>query len=231
MFDLKKIIKVKNTQKDLIRLGNDSDGGYVVNLSALEQSRKLYTYGVGSHWEFEKDYIKMYSDKFVEMYDHTVDIKDTSHQSITHHKKALLPTENCTTFDEVRNSEQKVFLKIDIEGAEYPFFEKADLHNYENVVGIVCEFHGLTDAARLQRFKQVIVKLQDYYDITHIHANNYATLIIENDFKFPQTPEISFLHKNLSDPNGAWITIDYPIPGLDFPNCKRKEDLKFSVFA
>lgn len=230
MSTLKELIKVKYFPEDLVRLGNNADGGYVVSRTALDAAEKLYAYGVGTHWQFEKDYAKTYPGKSAEMRDHTVDVKFTGADNLFFYKEAIAPTEKSTTFDELRDFKTSVFLKLDVEGAEYPFFDKADLKNYENVTGIVCEFHDLHTDLGLRLFKKTIIKIQKYYDIVHIHGNNHGALIVEKDFIFPEAPEIAFIHKNLINSNIEYQNVKYPLCDLDFPNHTGKPDLEFSVF-
>ena len=40
---------------DLIRLGGDYDGGYLVEKNSIENSKSLITLGLGYEWTFEKD--------------------------------------------------------------------------------------------------------------------------------------------------------------------------------
>jgi hypothetical protein len=231
MKNLKEMIKVRYSPEDLVRLGNTADGGYVASVTALKAAHKLYTYGVGGHWFFEKDFVAKYPGRAAEMRDHTVDVKNTGAANLFFYKEALAPTEKSTTFDESRDVNMPVFLKLDVEGAEYPFFDSAKLNSYENVTGIICEFHNLHTQVGLTAFKKTVNRLQEYFDIIHVHGNNYGKLIIEEDFLFPQTPEISFINKNLANKNSKFQDISYPLAGLDFPNCKGRPDLQFKVFG
>lgn len=230
MTSLKNIIKVKNCSEGLVRLGNLEDGGYVVSRKAIDKSVQLYTYGVGSHWHFERDYIKRAPWKTVRMFDHTVDVHDTGSANIAFFKRPLAPTEKSTTFDESRDKNTQIFLKLDVEGAEYPFFEKEDFSSYTNVTGICCEFHNLGDATTLDRFKKTVTRLCEYYDIIHVHGNNYGPLLDIEGFTFPNTPEISFLHKSLNEGETSYKDVSYPLAGLDFPNWPAKADYRFQVF-
>lgn len=231
MKSLKELIKVSHFPEDLIRLGNNADGGYVGSATALKASHKLYTYGVGGNWVFEKNYVTKYPGKCAEMRDHTVDVKDTGAANLFFYKEALAPTEKSTTFDEVRDTAMPVFLKLDVEGAEYPFFNNASLNTYENVTGIICEFHNLHTQLGLSEFKKTIVRLQEYFDIIHVHGNNFGKLISEEEFLFPQTPELSFINKNLANKNTKFQDVNYPLAGLDFPNCTGRPDLQFKVYG
>ena len=56
---------------DLIRLGQNNDGGYLVEKQSIVKSNSLITLGLGYDWSFEKDYYKI-KQKKVFCYDHTV---------------------------------------------------------------------------------------------------------------------------------------------------------------
>ena len=56
---------------DLIRLGGNFDGGYLVEKSSIEKSQSLITLGLGYEWRFEKEYKKKFN-KPIHCYDHTV---------------------------------------------------------------------------------------------------------------------------------------------------------------
>ncbi len=56
---------------DLIRLGQNNDGGYLVEKKSISISNTLITLGLGYDWSFEEDYSKKYQKPIV-CYDHTV---------------------------------------------------------------------------------------------------------------------------------------------------------------
>ena len=51
------LIIIKN--KNLIRLGREADGGYVVDKNVVQNTDYLVSFGLGSDWSFELDYIKL----------------------------------------------------------------------------------------------------------------------------------------------------------------------------
>ncbi len=67
---LPKFLKPKH-EYDLIRLGGNYDGGYVVEKNSIEKSEGLITLGLGYEWTFEKDYFRQFK-KPIHCYDHTV---------------------------------------------------------------------------------------------------------------------------------------------------------------
>ena len=56
---------------DLIRLGGNFDGGYLVERNSIQNSKSLITLGLGYEWRFEKEYYNLYK-KPIDCYDHTV---------------------------------------------------------------------------------------------------------------------------------------------------------------
>lgn len=56
---------------ELIRLGQDNDGGYLVDKKSIEESKSLITLGLGFDWTFEKNYHDLQG-RPVYCYDHSV---------------------------------------------------------------------------------------------------------------------------------------------------------------
>ena len=56
---------------ELIRLGQDNDGGYLVEKASIIKSEALIALGLGYDWSFEKDY-HILTQKPIFCYDHTV---------------------------------------------------------------------------------------------------------------------------------------------------------------
>ena len=67
---LPKIFK-PNHEYNLIRLGKDNDGGYLVEKESIFKSKSLISLGLGNDWSFEKDYYKS-NKKPIYCYDHSV---------------------------------------------------------------------------------------------------------------------------------------------------------------
>ena len=58
---------------NLIRLGKDNDGGYLVEKNSINGSKSLIAMGIGKDWSFEKDFHSL-NPKKINAYDHTVTI-------------------------------------------------------------------------------------------------------------------------------------------------------------
>ena len=57
---------------ELVRLGRDMVGGYIVDLGMIEKTDILITLGFGPEWSFESDFLKMKNNCKVYIYDHNL---------------------------------------------------------------------------------------------------------------------------------------------------------------
>ena len=55
---LPKIFKPEN-EYDLIRLGQDNDGGYLIEKNSLSEAKSLISFGLSYDWSFEKKFFSI----------------------------------------------------------------------------------------------------------------------------------------------------------------------------
>lgn len=67
-YNFLKSIKTDN----LIRVGAKADGGYIVDSKIIENCNILISFGLGSHWSFELDFLKKNKYLIIYVYDYTV---------------------------------------------------------------------------------------------------------------------------------------------------------------
>lgn len=60
------------TCEDLIRVGNQNDGGYVVPSGTVEEADSLLSFGLSHDWTFEREFRKRNPGAVIHCYDHTV---------------------------------------------------------------------------------------------------------------------------------------------------------------
>ena len=113
-----------------------------------------------------------------------------------------------------------VFLKMDIEGAEYRVM--ADLAEYASRIdAMAIEFHDIH--LHEEQFDAAVRLLRREFHVVHVHGNNYRgvspsglpcvlEITFQNRRRFRGTPEVSRL--------------SYPVQGLDAPNNPAKPDLE-----
>ena len=56
---------------DLIRIGGNNDGGYIVEKNSIKNSKSLLTLGLGYEWRFEKEYYTLFKNPII-CFDHSV---------------------------------------------------------------------------------------------------------------------------------------------------------------
>ena len=111
------------------RIGGSRDGGYVM----LEpgQGGVAYSFGVSIYapWDIEMACTRNFS---VYQYDGTIDKEPDVHPNIFFHKFNIdsrpVPPDNCKNLAQIfhdlnHHEENNIILQIDIEGAEWDFFE------------------------------------------------------------------------------------------------------------
>ena len=165
---------------EIVRLGKDNDGGYLVNKLDVIKSKKLISFGIGSDTSFEEDFLKLKSVE-VETFDKSVDI-----DRFTHYKENVNRRSIHKILDEIP---ENTFLKCDIDGAEYEIF--SELINYsKKLSGIAIELHGIANRDNFNEIINFISKID--LKLVHAHLNNYSYYITEDRIYVPDVIELSF---------------------------------------
>lgn len=231
MKKIEELLKPYNIFKSKLRIGDKNrsirefDGGYIVTDYELEKSTALYTYGVGEDITADREFYERTS-KPCFLYDHTIDgsVVRNSGLPLNYKNEGLGFTPKCNDFLEhykENGTEGEVVLKIDVEGAEYDYLSKVNLEELEKrVVSLLIEFHHLDNPRARELFVDLVNKLDKYFVLHHIHANNYGK-ITDN---VPSVPELSFINRRHVDKIEE-LNETYPIRGLDYPNTFQYDDI------
>ena len=217
--DFLRIYNIKNYQK--IRIGDKKDGGYVV-LDGFNYDCFI-SCGVGDNVSFEIDFLNKYNiPNFC--FDGTVEKLPVDNQKINFIKKNIGFNENEENLLNISDNYKNIFLKMDIEKAEYDWI--LNTNNLKNYKQIVIEFH--------QPFKEdiekrisAIKKLSQTHYFYHIHANNCCGTRKYKGFTVPNIFEISMIRKGKFKvlPNQELFpTI------LDYPNVEGREEIKLEGY-
>ncbi len=244
---INKILFPKYYIKDLIRVGSQSDGGYVISNKIIRKADYLLSFGLGDNFRFETDLKKKNPKCKIYVYDHTINFFYwTKHffywlwKSIRFRKylKFLTFINYVLFFKIKKNKHHRIKIsKINCSLAKTLQINKInhkktilkididggeysiinEIKNY-NFLGLIIEFENAH-----QNMKKIInfVKNNKNLTIIHIHGNNFLPTIKN----IPQALEISFI-------NTAFINKklknyrSYPIADLDFPNNIMKKDIK-----
>jgi hypothetical protein len=208
---------------DLVRYGNKSDGGYIVNTKYLKLSNVLYTYGVGGEVSFEIDLLKYNPNYKIHLYDPTISQFPEIHGNVIRHEEGLASSKQ-DKYDNFLNhlsinqdTDKKALLKIDIEGGEFDFFKNTDINSLSNVVQMIVEFH--IDRAPVDDFIECLNKINEKFICIHIHGNNHSNITHINNIEFPVVPEFTFVNRKYIKEKPSLISKkNYPIKDLDCVN-------------
>jgi hypothetical protein len=106
-----------------------------------------------------------------------------------------------------------LFLKMDIEGAEYRTLEDV-LRDADRIAGAAVEFHDLD--SQWDRFAALMDAMLGPFAVAHLHGNNCAPLVAGS--ATPTVVEVSFVNRRLLGAAPRPSPREYPVPGLDMPN-------------
>jgi hypothetical protein len=220
------LLQPQNIHQEKKRLGPQQDGGYVMPVSVLEKCDALFTYGVGGETRYEEEFSRDYK-KPVYMFDHTLPVAPylphicTVDENIKFFREGLGSEPNCRDFlahyAEIQKTGE-VFLKIDIEGGEYDYLLNVDMEALSKVVtGINLEFHWLHEEPRQVKMIEVMKRLNQYFVMNHIHANNWVNMFPLDGRMIPIVLEMSFINKRHVESFEPDLQ-QFPVAGLDWPN-------------
>jgi len=190
--------------KDLIRLGPDADGGYLLP-DDLEGIAACFSPGVDVESRFELQLAELGMDVF--MADYSVDKPATDHPHFHFEKKYLASYDSghFMTMDTWINSQKSLdpksdlILQMDIEGAEYEVLQSISTQAINRFRIIVMEFHGwhqLYKPEVYQKANSVLDKLLLTHTVVHIHPNNYGQVKIHEGIPLYEYPEITLIRKD-----------------------------------
>lgn len=205
--------------EDLIRLGKDNDGGYIVNKKDLKETKKLLSLGVGDDWSFERDFAKIKKCPIIS-YDAEVSEKNKkSLKSFFKGDKIFVNKNIGKNKDEIDLSsilEEGTFLKCDIEGAEYNLL-KDIIQNTKLFTGLAIEFHDIQKYENFNELTNFMSKINQ--KLVHVHVNNCG-FFFDGEKYHANVIELTFS----SSENISLREVELPNK-LDMPNCIEGEEL------
>jgi len=219
------------TQFELIRLGRDRDGGYLVP-NCLEDIEACFSPGVAQVSEFERDCIDRGMKVF--MADYSVDMPnwDLTKDKYSFEKKFIGSTNNeeFMTMDSwFRSSglsnDAELMLQMDIESGEYDAIINMSDELMSRFKIMVIEFHQLQHLWNRGFFgimEIVIKKILQTHICVHIHPNNYRgpkdSIYSIMGIDIPRILEMTFIRKDIAMIKGYQPQFPHP---LDCDNTKK----------
>jgi len=231
---LKELLTVYNFDKKC-HLGVNADGGYVI--AELDGGYDCYiSAGISTEESFSRDFINKYDMNKDNSYGFDGTIRDYPYEytdKITFIRKNIGNTNNnhLSNLSSLTDKYNNIFLKMDIEGGEYPWLYYLDESVLSKFKQIVLEFHGITDDGWGCKNVHKITcfeKLAKTHYIVHAHANNGGHV----DNKMPYVIELTYINKKYFDSVPQLNKQPLPSP-FDYPNHSNRHeiDLNFSPFV
>jgi hypothetical protein len=191
------------TEYDLIRVGGESDGGYLIP-NDLEGVDALFSPGTGGVAEFEAYFAERGFPCY--LMDYSVSNPPLIHQKVDFTKKYLgikdygnFKTLESWIYD--KNIEgNELVLQMDIEGSEWDVIKYVSVETLKRFRILIIEFHGFA-----QRFDSdssyeeninILNKILSEFLVLHTHINNCCDLNKVRKYALPDVIEITFLRKN-----------------------------------
>ncbi|MCX7115221.1 MAG: FkbM family methyltransferase [Gammaproteobacteria bacterium] len=225
----------------LSRQGRSNDGGYVVPVKALEASALLIGYGIADDPSFEVAFSETYH-KPSFGFDCGIDHLDVKHTLFTFINECIgndkflysdqISTQHVSSYTQhikhFHLENKNIFIKMDIEGAEYQVFNDI-LKHAAHITGIVLEIH--VDNFTLPQAIKLLSALKQQFLLLHVHGNNYAQLYFSSKNatgRIPQVLELTYINKSLVTGYQISKNQSHPLP-IDMPNNANQKDVRFTI--
>jgi hypothetical protein len=188
---------------DLIRIGGQQDGGYLIP-DDLEGIEYCFSPGVSTISDFENDLADRQIKSFLA--DYSVNSPATSRPEFTFDKKNLGSSDRghemtlSTWKDQYLSGYVgDLVLQMDIEGSEYEvILNMPDLLLRQFRI-MAIEFHFLDrlfDPFAFTLISSCFQKILEFFHVVHIHPNNADGVFRKGDIEIPRILEFTFINKS-----------------------------------
>lgn len=210
------------------RLGRDNDGGYVIaelpgQYDQYDPYDLLLSAGISDDISFEEAFCALHTNVPCVAHDGTIQKLPKEHPNITFVKKNIGPsnTNKTTTMQDLLRTHRNVFLKMDIEGAEFDWLNCLSLEELGKLSQIVMEFHW----PKSEYHQQLFEKLNVTHYMIHFHGNNATREVaIHKGVVTPVVFECTYINKKYFNNVPEFNTDIFPT-AIDQPNCPLSSEL------
>ena len=226
--------RVMDVDSNLVRLGSETDGGYVLP-DLLSPDMVCFSAGVHTNSDFESDLAKRGIKSH--LIDFSVAGPAVNNELFSFERKFL---SSVTFLDSHVNlddwvgkleSDQELLLKMDIEGSEWAVLSSASSDTLERFNLMVIEFHGLDRlglAGPFSIMNRVLNRILERFDIVNAHPNNYRGESIFFGARVPEVLEITFVNKRL---NISGVSVSSQLRAPNLPNNPEAKELQLDDYC
>jgi hypothetical protein len=227
------LLKVYNFDKK-VRLGVNWDGGYVIGELDNPNYDCYISAGIEGEESFSASFIEKYNMNEYNSFGFDGTIEKYPYQ---YTNKISFIKKNINSYNDNYNSNldylinkyDNIFLKMDIEGGEYPWLLSLDEKKLSKFKQIVIEFHGITnDGWGWSNFDKstCLEKLTQTHYIIHAHGNNYSFSVNG----IPDVIELTFINKKYFNSIPELNKQNLPIENIDFKNNGNNDELNLNHY-
>ena len=219
--------------RDLIRLGPDGDGGYLIpdDLDGIDYA---FSPGVSTESGFEADLVTRGMQ--VHLADFSVDQPAQQNPGFEFRKKYVgsFPSETTMTMDEWKQQtipgfDGDLLLQMDIEAAEFETLFSLSPQLMAQFRIMVIEFHHLHQLWNKPWYhlvSRVFEKLLTTHSVVHIHPNNCCGSLTSRGLEIPRVMEFTFYRNDRFRSRSPQTQFPHPLdrnntgkPTLALPTC------------
>ncbi|MFZ4076809.1 MAG: hypothetical protein ACOYKA_02375 [Legionellaceae bacterium] len=228
----------------LKRHGHAHDGGYVVPIKAIETADLMMGYGIADDASFEEEFSTHYH-KPSYGFDCGVDHINSQNKLFSFVNECIgndsflyrsqHSSKKITSYSEQRAAlhlnGKKIFMKMDIEGAEYEALKDV-LKQPSEITGLVLEIH-FYNRKMIEQAIQLLSSLDQHFLLLHVHGNNYTRHYFSSKSasgQVPQVLELTYINKALVTEYHLSSNQSHPLP-IDTPNNPKAKDANFTIHS
>ena len=207
---------------ELLRVGGEADGGYLIPDDSLDEIAQVVSPGVGESVSFEE----YFASKGIrcDLFDGTVEPPLGLPENIFFHRKNI-GVENSDeqsmlleeTLGLTENFGDKL-LQMDIEGGEWEVLAQSSSAVLTKFRIIVVEFHELHSVISSKRTfdaaEKIFLKILKDFAPVHVHVNNCCGQALIGHVPVPRYIEVTFLRKDrlkVKNKQPEWARIPHPL--------------------
>jgi hypothetical protein len=213
------VLTVYKCPYDKQRLGKNYDGGYIIAVVPDAKYQILLAGGISNDISFEVDFVNKYDVKCL-AFDGTINKLPAENNKIEFIKKNIgfNNTEQLTNLHDIIDSNDNIFVKMDIEGGEIPWIKSLSDTQINKFDQIVMEFHTPFSINEIDIFD----KLNKNHILVHFHGNNCCGTREHRGVIIPNIFECTYLHRKFFI-NPPQLNIESIPSNLDMKNTNRPE--------
>lgn len=232
-------LTVYNVNSNKLRLGNQHDGGYILNELICSNTKRLVSVGIGGEDNFELQWAEKFPNTVIEAYDGTYPCNNLCNKFPERINKNIFYINYNVGYEDkqipintIVDTKDSVLLKVDIEGGEYKAFD--NFYPSNNLTGLILEIHDMHIPEHCDKIVQLITENFKDMLLFHVHGNSWGGMFDLNLTphvsdgilikRFPHVLELSFISKHLVS-NYSIDKGKFPVDGLDNTNRHDSPDI------